>query len=103
MSVDIRINELVKVHDKNRYFEEAKKAAENGDKYAMSNLAGCYLNAEGTEENVEKALYWFQKAVENGDENAMCSLFTIYRYYNGTTEKNLEKAFYWCQKAAESG
>ncbi|RIA87861.1 hypothetical protein C1645_265247 [Glomus cerebriforme] len=39
------------------------KLAENGDKIAMNNLANCYKNV-GTEKNLEKAFYWYQKAAE---------------------------------------
>jgi TPR repeat protein len=38
-----------------------QKAAENGEKDAMINLALLYCS-EGTEKNLEKAFYWFQKA-----------------------------------------
>ncbi|GBC41295.1 kinase-like domain-containing protein [Rhizophagus irregularis DAOM 181602=DAOM 197198] len=66
----------------------------------MNSLGVCYTNGEGTEKNLEKAFYWYQKAAEKDQIDAMLNLAN--RYYNGEgTEKNLEKAFYWCQKAAE--
>ncbi|GBB84613.1 hypothetical protein RclHR1_01120001, partial [Rhizophagus clarus] len=69
---------------------------------AMNYLAICYSDGNGTEKNLEKAFYWFQRAAENGNEDAMYIL-TSSCYYNGEgTEKNLEKAFYWFQKAAEN-
>ncbi|POG73187.1 hypothetical protein GLOIN_2v1588953, partial [Rhizophagus irregularis DAOM 181602=DAOM 197198] len=45
-------------------------AAENGDEKAMSNLAMCYSNGEGTEKNLEKAFYWHQKAAESNKVNS---------------------------------
>ncbi len=47
-----------------------QKAAENGNKAAMNNLAIHYENGKGTEKNLEKAFYWYQKAAENGIEEA---------------------------------
>src|SRR5438045_2325730 len=61
-----------------------------------------YQNGGRTEENLEKAFYWFQKAAENGNGDAMNNLATCYENGKGT-EKNLEKAFYWFQKAATNG
>ncbi|POG63278.1 hypothetical protein GLOIN_2v1687962, partial [Rhizophagus irregularis DAOM 181602=DAOM 197198] len=42
-----------------------EKSAENGFTDSMYNLAICYVNGEGTEKNLEKAFYWYQKAAEN--------------------------------------
>ena len=79
-----------------------QKAAENGDIKAQYNIATLYINGEGIERNLEKALYWYQKAAENGDIDAQNNLATLYEDGNGI-KKNLEKAFYWYQKAAENG
>jgi len=68
----------------------------------MYNLAACYKNGKGTERNLEKAFYWYQKAAKNGNNDAMNSLAICYTYGVGT-EKNSEKAFYWYQIAAENG
>src|ERR1044072_167178 len=40
----------------------------------MYNLVKCYKNGEGTEKNLEKAFYWYQKTAENGNIDAMNSL-----------------------------
>ncbi|UZO06950.1 uncharacterized protein OCT59_027255 [Rhizophagus irregularis] len=58
-----------------------QKAAENGEKEAMFNLASSYYNnydVEKMEQNTEKAFYWYQKAAENGYERAMFNLANIY-------------------------
>ncbi|GES75100.1 kinase-like domain-containing protein [Rhizophagus clarus] len=65
-------------------------------------LAYCYHDGEGTEKNLEKAFYWFQKGAENGNEIAINNLASCYENGEGT-EKNLEKAFYWYQIGAENG
>src|SRR5688572_14829042 len=95
--INLRIDTLIKSHDKDKYFNETKKAAENGHVNAMFNLAACYYYGEGTEKNLEKTFYWLQKAAENGYVNAMYNLAVCYSNGEGT-EKNLEKAFYWCQR-----
>src|SRR5436309_302090 len=77
------------------------KQSEN-DKYAMNYLATYYENGVGTEKDLKKAFYWYQKAAENGNEGAMHNLAVCYSNGKGT-EKNLEKAFGWYQKAAENG
>ncbi|PKC00414.1 HCP-like protein [Rhizophagus irregularis] len=68
----------------------------------MFNLANCYRIGEGTEKNLEKALYLYQKAAENNIKEAMFNLAICY-YYGEGTEKNLEEAFYWYHKATENG
>src|SRR6266498_4077338 len=96
--VRFQIDKLIESHDQYKYFNEIKKTAENGNENAQYNLALSYHNGEGTERNLEKAIYWYQKAAENGNTDAQYNLATI--YYNGEeAEKNLEKAFYWYQKA----
>ena len=56
------------------------KAAENKDINAQFNLALLYENGEGTEKNLEKAFYWYQKVAENGHDFAQ----NIYEKGEGT-------------------
>uniref|UniRef100_U9SND5 HCP-like protein n=1 Tax=Rhizophagus irregularis (strain DAOM 181602 / DAOM 197198 / MUCL 43194) TaxID=747089 RepID=U9SND5_RHIID len=55
-----------------------KLAANHGDKAIMFILARHYMNGEGTEKNLEKAFYWYQKAAENSNEKAMFYLAECY-------------------------
>ncbi len=68
----------------------------------MYNLALCYQYGKGTETNLEKAFYWYQKAAENGYEAAQNHLVTLYER-GEVIERNLGKALDWYQKAAENG
>ena len=97
-----QINDLINPHDKYKNFNEIKETAENNIKEAQYNLAKCYENGEGTERNLEKAFYWYQKAAENGYTNAQVNLAVLYERGEGT-KKNLEMTFYWNRKAAENG
>src|SRR5688572_774223 len=97
--INIKIDRLVKLHDKNKSFDEAKEAAENNDEAAQEFLALVYYKGEIREKNLEKAFYWFQKAADNGNIYVQYNLATLYLNGEGT-EKNLEKGFYWIQKAA---
>jgi TPR repeat protein len=54
---------------------------ENGDKEAIVSLGVCYEKGVGTEKNLEKAFYWYQKAAENGDDEAILNLNKVYTYY----------------------
>jgi len=46
--------------------EDLYKAEKNKDIEAQYNLALYYQYGIGTEKNLEKALYWYQKAAESG-------------------------------------
>jgi len=48
-----------------------QKMAENEDSYSQYKLALSYQKGEGTEKNLEKAFYWYQKGAENGFRNGL--------------------------------
>ncbi|UZO08517.1 uncharacterized protein OCT59_028771 [Rhizophagus irregularis] len=79
-----------------------RKAAEKGHITAQNNLGYLYQHGEGTEKDLNKAIYWYNKAAESGDKVAQFNLGYLYQYDEGT-EKDLDKAIYWYNKAAESG
>ncbi|GBB92357.1 hypothetical protein RclHR1_00020060 [Rhizophagus clarus] len=80
--------------------------AENGDKLnkghgdAQYNLGLFYKNGIGTEKDIKKAIYWYQKSAENGNKIAQYNLAMCYEYGDGI-RKNKIKAFEWYKKSAE--
>ena len=57
-----------------RYFA---LAADQGFADGEYNLGCCYLNGEGTEVDLGKARYWFERAAAKGDEVAIRNLARI--------------------------
>ena len=71
--------------------ESLRKAAEQGDAAAQSNLGCCYSDGRGVEQDYEEAAKWFRKAAEQGDATAQSYLG--YCYENGKgVEQNYEDA-----------
>jgi TPR repeat protein len=59
-------------------FEEAFRyfalAANQGETFAETSLGCCYRDGEGTEVDLGKARYWFERAAAKGDEDAIKAL-----------------------------
>jgi hypothetical protein len=49
-------------------------AADQGDTIGETNLGCCYRDGEGTEVDLGKARYWFERAAAKGDEDAIENL-----------------------------
>ncbi|WP_440903588.1 tetratricopeptide repeat protein [Catenovulum sp. SX2] len=62
------------VQDFKKAFELFTKAAEMGHTFAQVNLAEMYRDGEGTDENLDKAQYWFEMAAKQGNQTAKQSL-----------------------------
>ena len=78
-----------------------KKSAEEGYDWGMYNLAGCYSDGEGVQEDQEQAIAWFRKAYElHGDAagDAANKIGNIYYW-----QKNYVKKVEWYKKSAEEG
>lgn len=78
--------------DLERIFELYSKAAEQADAVALNNLGCCYLNGDGTEEDIKKAIVCFEKAATKGDVLAKLNLADCYAIGNGV-RYNPKKAF----------
>ena len=69
---------------------------------AQYNLAQCYYEGDGVEQNYEKAVYWYTKAAKLGDADAQNNLGNCYQNGEGV-EQDYEKAVHWYRKAAKQG
>ena len=67
--------------DYTRAVELFRKAAEQGNGYAMRLLGDCYRSGCGVEKDCAQAVEWYRKAAELGDKYAYCWLGNS--YYNG--------------------
>jgi len=79
-----------------------RRAANHGDRDAITEVARCYYHGIGTHKNLPKALQWYKKAAERGDAEAQYTLGRAYEFGEGV-EANLEKATRWYGKAAAQG
>ena len=74
-------NNLAFLLDAEERFEEAFRyyalAADQGCTSAEKNLGICYMIEEGTEVDLGKARYWFERAAAKGNEKAINALADI--------------------------
>lgn len=77
-----------------------RKAAENGDRDAQSELAFLYFVGRGVEQDFEKALSWFEKAAMQGLAPAQYSLGIMFYSGNGVDVPDPVSAHAWLSVAA---
>ena len=82
-------------------FECFNKSAALGNAEAENMLGVCYQNGQGTEQDEEQALYWYQEAAKHNDPNAQNNLANCYKNGMLGLEVDLERAFEFYKKAAE--
>lgn len=78
-----------------------KKAAENGYWRASMLLAAAYEDGSRVSQDVEKAIFWYEKVYELQGDHAGIVAFRIGDIY--TEEKDYTQAFEWYKKGAEAG
>jgi len=90
---------------KNDYAEAAtwwRKAADQGDAGAQSDLGWLYTHGRGVETNYIEAASWYRKSAEQGNPIAQHWLGHVYLSGNGADKDEVE-AFKWFHQAAEKG
>ena len=78
-------------------------AAEQGNAVAQCELAACYSNGKGVEQNKNEMVKWERKAAEQGYAKAQYYLGNSYAVGAGDLAQNYEEAIKWYRKAAEQG
>jgi uncharacterized protein len=80
-----------------------KTLGEQGNAKAQHNLGAMYLNGQGVEKDVEKALRWFKLAAEQGLVVAQHNLGTLYLQGADSMPPDPIEAAHWFTKAAMYG
>lgn len=91
--------------NKKDYVEAVKwyrKAAEQGQADAQTNLGYCYEKGYGVTQDYVEAVKWYRKAAEQGEAYAQNNLGECYYYGRGVTQDYVE-AVKWYSKAVEQG
>jgi len=79
-----------------------RKAAEQGDADAQSNLGFAYFFGNGVPRDSSEAVKWYRKAAEQGQPRAQWWLGFFYHNGNGVP-KDAAESVKWYRKAAEQG
>ncbi|MBU2755732.1 sel1 repeat family protein [Acidithiobacillus sp. CV18-2] len=82
--------------------EQLQRSAKLGYGAAQYELGLAYAAGDGVPQNLQLAVFWWQKAAENLDAAAQLQLGTAYAHGWGV-QKNMDQAIYWWQKAAQDG
>ncbi len=84
------------------FFDNTRKAAEQGDAEAQLNLGVMYCQYDGVKRDPVEAMKWFRKSAEQGNAIAQYRLGFAYDTGDGVT-KDLVEAVKWYRKSAEQG
>jgi len=83
-------------------FDDVRRKAEKGDKFACYILGRSYDSEEnGAEQSFEKAMYWYEKGKELGDPRCAYGVGACY-YFGDGVEQDKEKAKQIHMEAYES-
>ena len=79
-----------------------RKAAEQGDAMAQSNLGGMYDKGRGVAQDDKQAVAWYRKAAEQGDVDAQFNLGVMYNTGSGVAQ-DYKQSYAWFSSAAANG
>ena len=101
-----RCNELIEKYWKTQQYEKCFSGylalAKQGYQLAECQVGYFYLEGQGVEKDLEKALYWTEQAAIHGDWDGQFNLGWFYE--EGTAvPADMEKARHWYKQAALQG
>ncbi|NBV21389.1 MAG: hypothetical protein EBS05_05635 [Proteobacteria bacterium] len=79
-----------------------RRAAEQGEPWAMFNVGSFYYNGRGVPANLAEAAKWFARAAQAGEPNAQSQLGLLYAKGTGVGQ-DYAAAASWFRAAAEQG
>ncbi|MFN3513103.1 MAG: peptidoglycan-binding protein [Phenylobacterium sp.] len=79
-----------------------ERAAQNGNRHAMHNLAIAYVDGKGGPKNSTMAAQWFRRAADLGLVDSQYNLAALYEQGLGVSQ-NAAEAYKWYLIAAKSG
>jgi len=90
------ISVLLSAEPQNRSdtLENLRRAAENGDAKAQSDLGWRYHTAAGVPKDFGEALKWYRKAVEQGEASALNRIGVCYEKGEGV-DQDFTQALQW--------
>src|SRR5215831_606454 len=82
--------------------DAVRKAAEQGNAQAQSNLGVMYQDGEGVPQSDTEAVKWYRKSAEQGNAYGQYNLGWMYQMGKGVPQSDTE-AVKWYRKSAEQG
>ena len=82
--------------------KECRRAAEQGDAAAQSNLGLMYDEGRGVAQDYTEALKWYRRAADQGNATAQYNLGAMYEEGQGVPQDDTE-AVKWFRRAADQG
>lgn len=82
--------------------DDTRKAAEQGDAWAQTELGTLYAEGRGVPHDDTEAVKWYRQAAEQGQKYAQFALGTRYRDGRGVP-RNYVSAYMWYSLSAKQG
>jgi len=79
-----------------------RKAADQGNAVAQTDIGDLYLNGRGVAQDFAQAMTWYRKAADQGNAVAQYNVGSLYERGQGVPP-DVPQALVWYRKAADQG